>query len=149
MTTWKYIRSAMLVAFAGALALGCAREKAAEDAATEPQPGATGSAVEPASPSGDAAGSSSAAADAEGAASAGEVQIAGLLGCGHCTFHVTPDCSPCVKTKAGDIYVIDGVGEDADLWEKRLEEGHQITVTGAVLGSDKLKHVAMTSFEIK
>jgi hypothetical protein len=45
--------------------------------------------------------------------------------------------------------VIDGVPEGSDLWEKRLEEGHQITVAGSVLGTDKVKHVAMTSFEIK
>lgn len=146
MTTWKIIRVATLLAMVAALAVGCARERAAENAASKPQPGASGSAADPAPPSESPAGASGAEADG---AAAGEVQLAGLLGCGHCTFHVTPECSPCVKTRAGDVYVIDGVGEDADLWEKRLEEGHQITVTGTVLGSDKLKHVAMTSFEIK
>jgi hypothetical protein len=79
----------------------------------------------------------------------GEVQLAGVLGCGHCNFHVTSDCAACIKTAGGEVYVLDGVQEGSDLWEKRLAGTQQISVTGAVLGTDKVKHVAMNSFEFK
>jgi hypothetical protein len=47
--------------------------------------------------------------------------------------------------------VIDGVPETSDLWAKRLEANQQIALTGTVLGNpdDKVKHVAMTSFELR
>jgi len=80
---------------------------------------------------------------------AGEVQLAGVLGCGHCNYHVTSDCAATIKTASGDVYVLDGVQEGSDLWEKRLAGTQQITVTGTVLGSDKVKHVAMNTFEFK
>ena len=50
-----------------------------------------------------------------------------------------------------DFDVLDGVGEGSELWEKRLEGTRQITVTGTVMGTDedKVKHLAMTSFELK
>lgn len=79
----------------------------------------------------------------------GEVQLAGVLGCGHCSFHVTSDCAACIKTAGGEVYVLDGVQEGSDLWEKRLAGTQQISVTGAVLGTDKVKHVAMNSFEFR
>jgi predicted small lipoprotein YifL len=87
-------------------------------------------------------------ASGEGAA-AGEVQLAGTLGCGHCAYHVTPECAAVVKTASGDFYVLDGVGESSELWEKRLEGTRQISVTGTVMGTDKVKHLAMTSFDLK
>ena len=83
------------------------------------------------------------------APAAGEVQLAGVLGCGHCNYHVTSDCAATIKTASGDVYVLDGVQEGSDLWEKRLAGTQQITVTGTVLGSDKVKHVAMNTFEFK
>jgi len=85
----------------------------------------------------------------DAAPAAGEVQLAGVLGCGHCSYHVTSDCAATIKTASGDVYVLDGVQEGSDLWEKRLAGTQQITVTGTVLGTDKVKHVAMNSFEFK
>jgi len=41
----------------------------------------------------------------------GEVQLAGMLGCGHCNFHTTSDCAAAMKTAKGDVYVLDGVNE--------------------------------------
>ncbi len=79
----------------------------------------------------------------------GDVTLAGVLGCGHCTYHVTPECAAVVKTGSGQFYVLDGVGEGSELWEKRLEGNRQISVTGTVMGTDKVKHLAMTSFDLK
>jgi hypothetical protein len=84
---------------------------------------------------------------AGGGAGVGEIQLAGTLGCGHCNFHATSECAATVKTASGDVYVLDGVDEKSDLWQKRLEPGHTITVVGKVVGDEAVKHVAMTSFE--
>jgi len=94
------------------------------------------------------------AKSASGAATpapAGEVQLAGTLGCGHCVFHVTSECAACVKTASGEVYVIDGVNEQSPMWEKRMEDGHTITVAGTVVASNEgePKHIAMKSFELK
>jgi hypothetical protein len=82
-----------------------------------------------------------------GSAGADEIQLAGTLGCGHCNFHATSECAATVKTATGAVYVLDGVDEKSDLWQKRLEPGHTITVVGKVVGDEPVKHVAMTSFE--
>jgi hypothetical protein len=116
---------------AAAIALvfaGCGREPAPEPApATEARPAPT--AVQP--------------------APGGEIQLAGTLGCGHCSFHATNECAAVMKTDSGELYVLDGVDEKSELWEKRLEPGHKITVAGKVVGNEPLKHVAMTSFELE
>jgi len=130
---------AFVVSMVAAALLGCAKKPPETRGAASETPTVSSQAHS-------ATSSGGAAAPAEG-----EVQLAGLLGCGHCVFHVTGECAACVKTAEGKLYVIDGVPEGSALWEGRLEEGHQIVVTGAVLGSteDKLQHIAMTSFELK
>ena len=137
-------RQSLLLCTVLAAALGCSRKAPQAERATTDNAAQTAPESSPA-PHADA---STAPIDTT---AGNEVQLAGMLGCGHCVFHVTGECAACVKTASGDIYVIDGVQEGSDLWEKRLEEGRSITVTGAVLGAadDKLKHIAMTSFELK
>ena len=81
-------------------------------------------------------------------AAGGQVTLAGTLGCGHCTYHVTSECSPCIKTAAGAVYVIDGAGEGSELMEKRFD-ALEVAVVGSVAGSEEPKHVAMTSYTIK
>jgi hypothetical protein len=78
----------------------------------------------------------------------GEVQLAGMLGCGHCNFHSTSECATAMKTASGDVYVIDGAAEGSTLFENRMKGG-AITVIGSVLEADGAKHIAMTSFEMK
>jgi hypothetical protein len=138
------IRLFAIVAVALALGIvlvGCGQKSSTKD--EQPK-----QAVQAAPP----AQSDNAAAPAGGegtAAGAGEVQLAGVLGCGHCAYHVTPECAAVVKTAGGEYYVLDGVGESSELWEKRLEGTRQISVTGTVMGTDKVKHLAMTSFDLK
>jgi hypothetical protein len=121
---------------------GCSKKPSAEREASPGTAAHTTPAVETApSP---APGSATGGAGTPGA---GEIQLAGTLGCGHCNFHATSECAATVKTASGDIYVLDGVDEKSDLWQKRLEPGHTITVVGKVVGDDAVKHVAMTSFE--
>ena len=86
----------------------------------------------------------------DAAAPAGaEIQLAGTLGCGHCVFSVTTECAACVKTASGEVYVLDGIDEKSPMWEKRLEEGHQLTGVGKLVGGEPLKHVALTSYDLK
>lgn len=78
-----------------------------------------------------------------------EIQLAGTLGCGHCSYSVTSECAAAVKTASGEIYVLDGIDDKSEMWEKRLEEGHQIAVVGKMVGGEPTKHVAMTSYDLK
>lgn len=123
---------------------GCSQKSPAERGAAQSPPAAQTATPPPAAEPEGAAVSPG----AEGAAP-GEVQLAGVLGCGHCSYHVTPECAAVVKTAGGDFYVLDGVGEGSELWEKRLEGTRQISVTGTVMGTEKVKHLAMTSFDLK
>jgi hypothetical protein len=112
-----------------AIAGGCGKKAATSDAATAPK-NASGVATQ---------------------TPAGEIQLAGTLGCGHCVFHTTSDCAAVVKTASGELYVLDGIDAQSPLWEKRLEEGHTITVAGTVVAGNAgdLKHFAMKSYEMQ
>lgn len=88
-------------------------------------------------------------APAADAAAGAEVSLAGTLGCGHCTFKTTSDCAAAVKTAEGEVYILDGVAEGSELWTAR-ETGGEIALVGSVSeAEDHLKHVALTSFELK
>lgn len=78
-----------------------------------------------------------------------EIQLAGTLGCGHCSYSVTSECAAAVKTASGDIYVLDGIDEKSEVWEKRLAGTQQIAVVGKMVGGEPTKHVALTSYELK
>jgi hypothetical protein len=128
-----------ILTLAALLLGGCAKHEATEHehAATTP---ATSDSSEAAVPHPqDVAGD---------AAVPAEIQLAGTLGCGHCTFHVTSECAAVLRTASGESYVLDGVEETSELWAKRMESGHKITVSGKLVGTDAVKHIAMTSFEI-
>jgi len=119
----------------GALLTGCQSKGTAEKAGNEPAPVAETQAP---------------ATGMDAATPAGaEIQLAGTLGCGHCTFSVTSECAACVKTASGEVYVLDGIDDKSEMWEKRLEEGHQIAAVGKVVGGEPIKHVALTSYELK
>ena len=121
--------------------LGCSQSDTANEPAAKsetPVPGDAGVQA-PATPE---------AQPAADAVMGAEVQLAGTLGCGHCNYHVTEDCAAVVRTANGDSYVLDGVDENSELWAKRLEPGHKITVSGKIVGIEPVKHVALTSFEL-
>jgi hypothetical protein len=129
------------VALTAALAaLGCSRNDQTDHAG--------GSGQAPAPTSGEAAAPATPEGQPADAVMGAEVQVAGVLGCGHCNYHVTADCAAVVRTANGDTYVLDGVDETSDLWAKRMEPNHKITVSGKIVGVEPVKHVAMTSFEL-
>ena len=139
----RTIRCIALVLLAGALAsAGCSKKEPAEHGAG-PASGTQNKsqAAEPQAPG-------TTTAQQGEAASGDAVTLAGTLGCGHCTYHVTPECSPCIKTAAGAVYVIDGAGEGSELMEKRFDT-LEVAVVGTVTGSEEPKHITMTSYTIK
>ncbi len=89
-------------------------------------------------------------APAEGAPAEGSmVTLTGTVGCGHCNFGKTEHCSSAIQTAAGELYVIDGVGQDDELWKLREENAKQCEVSGTVTkGEDGLMHVTMSSYKV-
>jgi hypothetical protein len=82
-------------------------------------------------------------------ASGTPVTLTGTTGCGHCTFGVVKECAAAMKTASGEVYMIDGVVPDSDLWKAR-EESKNIQLTGSVWKSeaDNLSHVKMESYQL-
>jgi hypothetical protein len=98
---------------------------------------------------GQAAASDAASKTAEaGQANGTEVALAGMLGCGHCNYHVATSCAAALKTASGDVYLIDNAGSDSELFQKRYD-GIQVTVNGQVSEKDDVKHIAMASYAIQ
>ena len=73
------------------------------------------------------------------------VELKGILGCGHCTFHKTSSCAAMVKTADGKLYVIDNA--TPQVMEAR-DEGSKIVVTGTVTEKDGVAHVQATKQEL-
>ena len=81
---------------------------------------------------------------------AGEtVTLTGNVGCGHCNFGKTSECSSAIQTADGKVTVLDGVGTDSELWKIREENMKPAEVTGTIAqGPDGLQHMQMASFKI-
>jgi len=83
---------------------------------------------------------------------AGEAQavtLAGNVGCGHCNFGKTSECSSAIQTADGTVTVIDGVSTDSELWKLREENMKPAEITGTIAqGPDGLQHIQITSFKI-
>jgi hypothetical protein len=89
-------------------------------------------------------------APAQTQTAAGEtVTLTGNVGCGHCNFGKTSECSSAIQTADGTVTVLDGVGTDSELWKLREENMKPAEVTGTIAqGPDGLKHMQMASFKI-
>jgi hypothetical protein len=77
------------------------------------------------------------------------VTLTGTTGCGHCTFGVATECVSAIKTATGEIYVIDGVAPDSDLFKSR-EEIKNIQLTGTVWKPEPtgVAHVKIESYQL-
>jgi hypothetical protein len=77
------------------------------------------------------------------------VTLTGNVGCGHCNFGKTSECSSAIQTADGTVTVIDGVSLDSELWKLREENMKPAEVTGTIAqGPDGLQHIQMASFKI-
>ena len=77
----------------------------------------------------------------------GEVEIAGTLGCGHCTHGIGDGCSAAVQTANGAIYILEELGAGDEPFEKRFDGG-QITVRGTSVDRDGVGYVSGATFEL-
>jgi hypothetical protein len=71
----------------------------------------------------------------------------GTIGCGHCTYHVTDECSPCLQTADGTVYVIESEQDHDALMGDRFS-GKEITVVGTVEPSDGAAILHASTVEI-
>jgi len=116
---------------------GC--QKASQEAKTEAPAGQTA----------EHAASETAPAQTQTAAAGENVTLTGNVGCGHCNFGKTSECSSAIQTADGTVTVIDGVGTDSELWKLREENMKPAEVTGTIAqGPDGLQHMQMASFKI-
>ncbi|HWN80509.1 MAG TPA: hypothetical protein VNM87_00290 [Candidatus Udaeobacter sp.] len=103
----------------------------------------------PAEKSAEHAATETAPAQTQTAAAGAPVTLTGNVGCGHCNFGKTSECSSAIQTADGNVTVIDGVAHDSELWKLREENMKQAEVTGTMAqGPDGLQHLQMTSFKI-
>lgn len=77
----------------------------------------------------------------------GEIEIAGTLGCGHCTHSIGENCSAAVQTADGAVYILEGLAEGDEPYDDRFS-GKTITVRGGAVERDGVGYVTVTSFEM-
>jgi hypothetical protein len=75
------------------------------------------------------------------------VTLEGTIGCGHCTYHVTPECALATQTAEGVVYVIEGDPEHEAHMGERFS-GKPITVTGRVAQTDSMNVVYAEKVEL-
>ncbi len=73
----------------------------------------------------------------------GEITITGILGCGHCTYHVTDTCKAAVRTADGSVFILD-VAQDSPWFQNRYS-GARLEITGKVHHDGKLVVLQSTS----
>lgn len=77
----------------------------------------------------------------------GEIEIAGTLGCGHCTHSIGESCSAAVQTADGAIYILEGVAAGDELFEDRYS-GKTVTVRGTAVERDGVGYVTVAGFDL-
>jgi hypothetical protein len=134
----KFLHGMCALALAVAL-IGCGNKAAEQQAAT------AGSESRPAATETAPAAETAPATEATGA----PVTLTGLVGCGHCNFQKTERCSAAIQVASGEVYVIDGVTTDSEIWKLREENAKNCEVVGTVAkGEEGLNHIKMTSYKI-
>lgn len=86
-------------------------------------------------------------ATAQPAVMTGDVEIAGTLGCGHCTHSIGESCSAAVQTADGAVYILEGMSEGDELFDERFS-GKTITVRGTAVERDGVGYVTVAGFDL-
>ncbi len=72
----------------------------------------------------------------------------GTIGCGHCTYHTTPECALAMKTGDGTVYVIENDPEHEAHMGERFS-GKPITVVGTAGEKDGMNVIYAEKVELK
>jgi len=124
MKTLALLVSVALVAF------GCASEETShQEIATEtpPAPAPADPAVQSPSPT-------------------AQIEVAGALGCGHCTFEAASECVAAIQTEDGIVHILEGVDPESSLFTERYDE-KQVQVMGTPREEDGAHYLAVTTDE--
>jgi hypothetical protein len=136
------------LALAAAVAAGCTGGNKTQAKAQDEAPGEETAQTTP-----PAAASASDVAASPGMipvpdASAATVNLAGNLGCGHCTFHAKETCCLAMKTAEGVVYLIEAGDEQEALMDKRYDEP-AVLVAGRVSEVDGQKIIYADTVEMR
>jgi len=75
-----------------------------------------------------------------------KVELTGVAGCGHCSYHVTDSCA--MAMSVGDVvYILDGIDDDTEAFNQRTS-GKQISVVGVLTDAGDPKHIQVESHKI-
>jgi hypothetical protein len=77
----------------------------------------------------------------------GEVELAGTLGCGHCSHGIGDGCSAAVQTADGAIYILEEMAAGDEPFDQRFD-GKQITVRGTAVERDGVGYITGVTFEL-
>ncbi len=136
---------------AGLLLAGCGRgQKAADggDRAALTERSASADAETPAAAESAAPGAEGRMLKAPEGTELASATLDGTIGCGHCTYHLTPECALAMKTADGVVYVIENDPEHEAHMGERFS-GRPISVTGRVGEKDGLNVVYAETVDLR
>jgi len=129
------MKTIALVACLALIGAGCASEETTRQEVATGTPSASTPAPAPADPA------------VLVPAPATEIQLAGMLGCGHCTFEVAEKCGPAVQTEDGVVHVLEGLDPGSDLIAQEHDE-KEIQVVGTPREENGDHYLDVSSYEM-
>ncbi|MEZ4647750.1 MAG: hypothetical protein R3E97_03010 [Candidatus Eisenbacteria bacterium] len=91
------------------------------------------------------AGGSPEGGDAPKLTTGSEITLTGNMGCGHCNFQIGNHCTAAMQTADGQIVIFDGVAEDSEMFQNRMD-GAKVEVAGVVsYDADGVAHMKLTN----
>jgi len=77
----------------------------------------------------------------------GEIEITGMVGCGHCTHSIGEGCSAAVQTADGAIYILEDMAAGDEPFEQRFD-GKSVTVRGVSVERGGIGYITVAGFEL-
>jgi len=75
-----------------------------------------------------------------------KVELTGVAGCGHCTYHIGDGCSMAMEAD-GVVYILDGIDADTEAFNQRMS-GKSITVVGTLSSDGEPAHIQVESHQM-
>jgi len=75
-----------------------------------------------------------------------KVELTGVAGCGHCSYHTTDSCA--MAMQVGDVvFILDGIDEDTEAFNQRTS-GKEIQIVGTITDAGDPMHISVESHEM-